>query len=148
MTIEGDPPEEEANGADAPAVEDDLSYGDVDSETRAYSGEEIKDKRQFRTFRAVAFYCGLIAIAVLIVALLYWIHCGPAIAEGHFHATTFFVTPIVALTSLSAVFGLALMRFSFQSSQKGQVEDTKPSVWYNLGTELRELVKGYMHRSG
>jgi len=127
-------------------VRDDLSAGSFDSVARVPLEYVLREKRQFLIFRSVVLYGTGIILLVLIGTLVYWLHHGPSIAARHLHATTFFVTPVVALTSLSAVFGLALIRFVFQNPHQNGMEDTKPSLWFNLAQELVQSLSGYLKK--
>jgi len=127
----------------------DLSGGQVTDAGQLLT-EQIKDRRQFRGFRLVAFYGVCLLIVLAFAGLLTWIWCvGRLVADPHTgtsYQVALFVTPLIVLASMAALLVLALLRFAFRPLDSKDKDDAPDAlgIVHALGREALAIAKDYL----
>lgn len=134
-------------------TDDDLSEGKIGSDGKldvsALIDEDIKDRKQYRTFRNWTFGCIVLLIAVLVIMFAGWTgFFGWRLLTGSYDAghspVALFLTPIVIIATLVAVLMLATMRFVFRQSGEKEGEKDGLTIWQALVKELSDVLKQYV----
>ncbi|AOY92231.1 hypothetical protein BKK79_10920 [Cupriavidus sp. USMAA2-4] len=130
---------------------DDLSgSGILPEDVSGLLSEQIKDRKQFRHFRYVAFYGVAMLVIGAVAALIAWTWCvGRHVAESSSTATyqaSLFITPLIVLASFAALLVLALLRFAFRSLDSKEKDDSPDAlgVVHALGREALAVLKDYL----
>jgi hypothetical protein len=130
---------------------DDLSAGQT-ADVSGLLDEDIKDRKRLRTFQTVAFYGACTLIFFVFCAMFHWVNLvGTHIQDVNVTTTyrvSFFVGPIVVLASLGALLTLALLKFAFRATDKGEDDASPISLMHALGTQALDVLKTYLGGKG
>jgi hypothetical protein len=118
-------------------VEGDLSGGGLSGERMDLNQELIEEKRQFRTFRMYTFILAVAIVIILLGMMICWVNYNMKKANVE---QNIFVFPIVVFASTMSVFGLALMKYVYQSGEK-KSELADSSVLAKLAKEIIGLIR-------
>jgi ABC-type multidrug transport system fused ATPase/permease subunit len=118
---------------------------------RAYGREYTVDQQQYRQFRYYAFFGVAGLVACLLVMFAIWLRFfGEHLFNGSLETdpahAALFLTPMIVMASLVAIFLLPMVRFVFNGGTQKEAEQDGLTIWQMLFKELADILKSYIGR--
>lgn len=116
-------------------TEPDLSQGEIEPIRLKELADALQDEARLRCLQNFVFGGAYLVVAVAVIGVFVWIFCidhRPAPYADVKYAWLHFLSPLIAMTSIAIVFGVALMRFAFRPKAPEKDESDEYSAFVAL----------------